>query len=275
MQKKEFEALVEAVWSRVEGKLRNDTESRQSMPDVETRYAIWKEAARRIRLAKGVDLRDLALRYPLDEREIFGAVKLILAPARSARGKARQRIYTAPELQDAVVKVLGYSVLASREELGDEPPVECPDDKKFTQPESFCHEKEEQKGDFVCRGKGGVKKDFVCEGTTNKFYCERPGGKESFVCDANPNQADKFDCTKGKDSFYCARRKEEGPFYCIRGEKNFDCADQKKKTTFSCSADKKRDFLCLENYFDKCFPEKEFVCPQEPFECSAQPYQPT
>ena len=273
MKEKELDALVEALWRRIEAKLASGAEREarfaDGVPDAETRLAIWLQMTRGVRLAKDVDLREFALRYPVTEKEIMTAVKTMTHPGSAPA--ARRKEYTARQLKDSLIKVLGYSVLASRETPGDEKPTECPSEKKYEKRAgSWCHEQDKEKGDFICRGDEKKGRDFVCTpGPRYGFYCQKPQEQQKFVCDAN-DSGDKFECVKG--SFLCDR--SEGPFYCQRKESGgFACGEDKKdKDQFVCKEGEHSEFKCPAKdkgagFNDKCFEHQCFPAPRGSFGC--------
>lgn len=290
MEEKELDAVAEAVWHRLQDRLSAPAEApvdkrapapeekaRKAVPDAETRYAIWLEASRKIRLAKGVDLRELAMRYPLIEDEIRRAVKFMTRSAKAQVPRQKEAQYAATDLESAIVQTLAYAVLASREVIQDDKPKVCPSDKKFSYPGSNCREKGEGQGDFECRGEGKSQKDFTCTGTDHYFHCENQGGKETFTCDASSKRKDTFECTR---KFRC-EWDDGGTFYCARDkEKHFDCKS-KRKDEFACTPQgPENKFFCSPGekgagFQDRCVPERDYICqppPQGVFECPKQPF---
>ena len=270
MDDKELDLLANAIWQRLKQRIETLTPAeahaatRPELPDEETRYAIWKEVTRKLRLAKDVDLRDFALRYPMRQSEILSAVKLMAGPSFAKPQRGQRPVYGAESLTAAIVQSLAYDVLASRAPIGDDKPVECPDDKRFEKSGSFCHEKSgSEKGDFSCRGQPGKGKDFICTGAESIFLCQRSKDDTKFLCDAQPGTKEKFEC---KITFDCAS-KDEGPFVCYTGTKGFSCKEKPEdEDGYFCNHGQSNTFTCeakarFEDYCQKydCGP-KEFAC---------------
>ncbi len=270
MKEKELEAVVDAVWRRIEERLgprQGESRMADPVPDAETRFAIWKQATRPLRLAKNVDLRDFALRYPVTEHEIVAAAKAIHRPG--AARAARQAECSALQLKESLIRVLGYSVLALRDvPREDDPPIECPEEKTYDKPGSWCHEKEEGKGDFICRGDEKKKKDFVCTPKEYGFFCQKPKGQEKFICDANGSD-DSFECKENRflcdanapGPFYC-QPKEKGSFTCKPTEPGHYVCDVKGGGWYGCSPKDKGA-----GFNDKCYKYECFPKPRGTFEC--------
>ncbi len=269
MEKKELEEIVDAVWRRIEERVAPSAVRRARLvdriPDAEDRLALWMQMTRSVRLAKNVDLGDFALRYPVTEREIMAAVKTISRPG-ATRRSAKRPEYSARQLTDSLINILGYSVLASRDALGDDKPADCPSENKFEKPGSFCHEDDSNKGDFTCRGDEKKGRDFVCTPAESGFFCQHPGRSNKFVCDAN-DSGDKFDCGEGR--FLCDD--QGAPFYCQRKEKaGFSCAaDKEDKDKFFCRPKGQAEFECSakQGFSDKCFNYECFSPPRGTYEC--------
>jgi hypothetical protein len=269
MNPEKFEKLVETIWHRLEEKLetllcqpptverlycKNITRE-EALPDAKIRLAALKQATRNLELAEGVDLRDVAITYPLTKREILGAVKL-MAGSGIVRGEkeAKVREYTLEDLTDAIFKILAFNVLACRSEGGDDKPKEAPCTKAHRQSGSFCHEDLKEKGDFSCRGTGDTPKEFTCQ-DEDAFICQ-PFGKDKFICDADPNRTDKFTCSVS--GFLC-NNSIENPFYCLREADKFECSERDEKS-FYCSS----IFNCPSKdrgggFYDSCFPLRTFI----------------
>jgi len=221
------------------------------LPDPETRLAIWKEATRKIKLAKTVDLARHALEYPLTEPEIWSAVKLMTGPGAGEGKKPQEKrqAYDVLDLKEAIFKTLAYDILAQRSETEDkEKEGPCEKIYEYKYPHSWCLKKK-IKEDFSCRGEGGKQKDFICEGTNDFFFAcsEYHRGKEKFACDASKGN-DKFECTR---EFWCDSE-EKDQFYCVTHDNKFECQDKGESQRFSCAKGKE--------FYDKCYPEEDFLC---------------
>ncbi|MGD0498391.1 MAG: hypothetical protein ABSC23_08140 [Bryobacteraceae bacterium] len=285
MEREEFESLVEAVWARFARRLEarptpgsyavsEGAAARNVIPDTETRLAAWLEATRGLRLAKSVDVHQLASRYPLLRDEVLKAVKLVTGGCKPAARKSKAPAYTQARIEDAIVRMLGYSVLGSREEIGDDKPKPAPCEKKYRYPGSFCHEDKDEKGNFECRGDGEKKKDFTCGGKL--FFCVNKGRKEAFICDASKRD-ETFECTGNfrcewgeGETFSCVAQKEKR-FQCAKKDKDFICrpGEPGEKSRFNCPSDEKGA-----GFQDKCVPKEEYTCQAPPngeYTCVAPP----